>query len=180
MFHIAFTTLFLACGAPEPAPAVRAPVAATPPPAAAPKAPKKEGERTVVDVAVASPDHTTLVAAVTAAGLVNALNSPGGIYTVFAPTDAAFAKLPAGTVDALLTPEKKPDLKKILQHHAAVPIVPLAQMKDGTTLTMSDGTDVTFHVKGDEVRVGTAKILGSVNAMNGVVYVVDEVILPGT
>lgn len=131
-----------------------------------------------MDVAIASPDHKTLVTAVQAAGLVNALASPGGIYTVFAPTDAAFAKLPAGTVDELLKPEKKGDLKAVLQHHAAVPIVPRSDMKDGEHLTMADGTDVTFHGSGDDLRVENAHILAQVTAVNGVVYVIDEVLVP--
>lgn len=139
---------------------------------------KSDAEKNVVDVAIGSPDHKTLVAAVTAADLVPALSSPGGIYTVFAPTDAAFAALPAGTVDELLKPENKARLKLILQHHAAVPILNVADMKDGQTLTMSDGTAVTFHVTDGQVRVDNAHILGSVQAVNGVVHVVDAVILP--
>lgn len=139
---------------------------------------KSDAEKNVVDVAVGSPDHKTLVAAVTAADLVPALSSPGGIYTVFAPTDAAFAALPAGTVDELLKPENKGKLKLILQHHAAVPILNVADMKDGQTLTMSDGKSVTFHVQDGQVTVDGAKILGSVPAVNGVVHVVDAVILP--
>ncbi len=140
--------------------------------------PKTDAEKTVLDIALGSPDHSTLVAAVSAAGLADALGSPGGIYTVFAPTTAAFEKLPVGTVEGLLKPEKKGDLKKIIQHHAAVPIVPMAQMQDGGTLTMADGTKVTFKREGDKVTVEGANILGTVNAVNGVVYVVDSVILP--
>lgn len=170
--------LLVGCGSPEPAPA---PVAKAPPaaaPAPAPARPKSDAEKTVADVAAASPDHTTLVAALSQAGLVPALASPGGIYTVFAPTNAAFEKLPPGTVEGLLKPEAADDLKRILKHHAAVPIVTLAEMKDGGTLMMSDGTAVTFKRDGDTVTVDGAKILGSVNAVNGVVYVVDRVILP--
>lgn len=178
---VPLAVLAAACGSPEaptPSPAKPAAAAHAPAPPPAPAAPKKPEDYTVVDVAVASPDHKTLVTAVQAAGLVNALNSPGGIYTVFAPTDAAFAKLPPGTVDELLKPEKKGDLKKILQHHAAVPIVPLEGLKDRQTLTMSDGSDVTFHVNGKDVQVGDAHILGTANAVNGVVYVIDAVLLP--
>lgn len=183
MYRSLFPLVLLAaaCGsttAPPPAPTPRAATAVAPAPPPPPAPPKKPEDYTVVDVAVNSPDHKTLVTAVQAAGLVNALNSPGGIYTVFAPTDAAFAKLPAGTVDELLKPEKQSDLKKILQHHAAVPIVPLDGIKDGQTLTMADGTDVTFHVNGKEVMVGDAHILGTANAVNGVVYVIDAVLLP--
>lgn len=178
---LAFLT---ACGGDTEAPAPTTGAAKAPPvsapapaPAAAPK-PKSDAEKTVADVAVGSPDHTTLVTALQAAGLVAALNSPGGIYTVFAPTNAAFDKLPPGTVEGLLVPEKKADLKKILQHHAAVPILLTKDMKDGETMTMSDGTKVTFHVKDGKVMVNDANIIGSVNAVNGVVHVVDGVLLP--
>jgi uncharacterized surface protein with fasciclin (FAS1) repeats len=140
--------------------------------------PKSDAEKTVLDVAVGSPDHTTLVAAVQAAGLVDALASPGGIYTVFAPTNAAFDKLPPGTVEDLLKPENKASLRKIIQHHAAVPVVPLASMQEGQVLSMSDGTKVTLHRVGEKVSVEGANILGTVNAVNGVVYVVDAVVLP--
>lgn len=152
------------------------PTVAPPPPA--PAKPKSDAEKTVLDIAVGSPDHTTLTAAVKAAGLVDALNSPGGIYTVFAPTDAAFKELPAGTVEGLLVPEKKQDLKLILQHHAMVPIVEKKDMKDGMVLNMSDGKTITLHVTGDTIKADDATILGEVHGVNGVVYVVDKVILP--
>lgn len=177
---IVLAALLAGCGSPESTPAP-APVAKATPdatPAPAPAKPKSDAEKTVADVAAGSPDHTTLVAALSQAGLVPALASPGGIYTVFAPTNAAFEKLPPGTVEGLLKPESAADLKRILKHHAAVPIVPLAEMKDGATLTMSDGTPVTFKREADTVTVDGAKILGTVNAVNGVVYVVDSVILP--
>ena len=176
---IAFVLCTLvACGSGSAPPASTAPAVVSAPKVAPPARPKKDSEKTVVDVAVGSPDHTTLVTAVQAAGLAPALSSPGGIYTIFAPTNAAFEKLPAGTVEGLLKPEKKGDLKSILQHHAAVPILQLADVKDGQKLTMADGKEVTFHVSGKDVMVENAHILGSVNAVNGIVYVVDEVLLP--
>jgi uncharacterized surface protein with fasciclin (FAS1) repeats len=144
----------------------------------APAVPKKDSEKMVVDVAIGSPDHTTLVAAVKQADLVEVLASPGGVYTVFAPTNEAFAKLPAGTVDGLMKPEKKADLKLIIQHHAGVPIVQTKDMKDGQTMAMSDGTKVTFHVKDGKVMVDNANIIATIQAANGVVHVVDAVLLP--
>ncbi len=164
-------------------PATDAPAGPAPSPgvtarAAPPKAARKPGQNMVLDVALGSPDHTTLVTAVAAAGLADALGSPGGVYTVFAPTNAAFAALPAGTVEGLLQPEKKADLKAIIQHHAAVPILPLSSFKDGDTLTMADGKKVTFQRNGDVLTVDGANILGTVQATNGVVYVVDQVLLP--
>ncbi|MEQ1569808.1 MAG: fasciclin domain-containing protein [Myxococcota bacterium] len=174
---------WIGCGtpAPEVAPpatpvAAAAPRAVRPPPSAD-KAPE---DRTVADIAVASPDHGTLVAALTAAGLVDALASPGGVYTVFAPTDAAFAKLPAGTVDGLLEPASKPQLQKVLKHHALVPVMLPKDLTDGQVLSMSDGTKVTVHVDGEKVKVGDANVLGSVQGMNGIVYVIDAVLLPPT
>ncbi len=146
--------------------------------AAATPSPKKEADRTVADVAAASKDHTTLVAALSAAGLVDSLASPGGVYTVFAPTNAAFEKLPPGTVDGLLKPEKMSELKAVLQHHACVPILKLSDIKDGQTQAMADGTRVTFHVDGAKVKVDDATIVATVPAMNGVVYVVDTVLIP--
>jgi len=144
----------------------------------APRAPRPDNQKTVVDVALGSKDHTTLVAALKAADLVESLDSPGGVYTVFAPTNAAFDKLPAGTVDGLLKPEKKADLKNILQHHAGVPIMQLKDMKDGQTMGMADGTKVTFHVKDGKYMVNDANIVASVPAMNGIVHVIDGVLLP--
>lgn len=169
----------LAGCSPQEAPpaAVVAPVAA-PKPAPAPAKPKADHEKTVLDVALGSPDHTTLVAAVKAAGADAALASPGGIYTVFAPTNAAFEKLPPGTVEGLLKPEKQADLKKIVKHHAAVPILETKDMKDGQTMSMSDGSSVTFHVKDGKVMVDDANIVASIKAVNGVVHVVDAVVLP--
>lgn len=174
--------LLLACDNPAAAPAssASAPGSSGAPVAAAPPRVARTGaDKTVVDVALGSKDHTTLVAALSAAGLVESLDSPGGVYTVFAPTNAAFEKLPAGTVEGLLKPEKKADLKAVLQHHAAVPILKLSDIKDGQTLAMADGTQVTFAVSGDKVTVDGANIVATVPAMNGVVYVVDKVLVPG-
>lgn len=144
----------------------------------APRPARADNEKTVVDVAVGSKDHTTLVAALKAADLVESLDSPGGVYTIFAPTNAAFDKLPKGTVEGLLKPEKKADLKNILQHHAGVPIMQLKDMKDGQTMGMADGTKVTFHVKDGKYMVNDANIVASVPAMNGIVHVIDGVLLP--
>lgn len=148
------------------------------PQATQPAAPKADSEKTVVDVAVGSKDHTTLVSALKAADLVESLASPGGVYTVFAPTNAAFDKLPKGTLDDLMKPDHVKDLKNILQHHAGVPIVETKDMKDGQTMAMADGTKVTFHVKDGKVSVDGANIVASIKCMNGVVHVVDAVVLP--
>lgn len=138
----------------------------------------KTNAKTIVDVASGSADHTTLVAALKAADLVYVLASPGGVYTVFAPTNAAFDKLPKGTVDNLLKPENKGELKRILQHHAAVPSMQLSDFKDGQQLAMSDGTKVTFHVKDGKVMVNDANIVASITASNGIIHVIDAVLVP--
>jgi uncharacterized surface protein with fasciclin (FAS1) repeats len=158
------------------------PAAETPakvePAAAAAVEPHAKAGNTVVDVAVGSKDHTTLVAALKAADLVVSLASPGGVYTVFAPTNGAFDKLPKGTVEDLLKPEKKGALTAILKHHAAVPALQLKDMRDGESLSMADGKKVTFHVKDGKVMIGDATIVATIQASNGVVHVVDGVILP--
>lgn len=134
-------------------------------------------EKDVVKVAIASPDHTTLVTAVKAAGLVTSLSNAGP-FTVFAPVNAAFDALPAGTVDDLLKPENKSKLETILQHHVMTSSLATDFFQDGQTMGMVDGTYVTFSVNGDVVSIDGAKILGSVKASNGWVHVIDKVILP--
>lgn len=134
-------------------------------------------EKDVVKVAIGSPDHTTLVAAVKAADLVNSLSNAGP-FTVFAPTNAAFNKLPKGTVEDLLKPENKSKLENILQHHVMTSALAADFFQDGQSMGMVDGTNVTFTVKGNDVFVDGNKILGSVKASNGWVHVIDTVILP--
>lgn len=111
--------------------------------------------------------------------LLDVVGSPGGAYTVFAPTDAAFDKLPKGTVEGLSKPEKKGDLRAILQHHVCVPVKQVSYLHDGETLSMADGTKVTIHVKDGKVKVDDANVIATVQASNGVVHVVDAVVLPG-
>ena len=176
MRFVAILVFLVGCGSEGAAPPPALASVAAPP--ARPQRVKSPEEKTVLDVALESPDHTTLVAAVKATDLVSALASPGGIYTVFAPTNAAFAELPAGTLDELLKPERKADLKAIVRHHAMVPVIEQSAMTDGQVLEMSDGTSVTVHVADGVIHIGEASILGEVRARNGVVYVVDKVLLP--
>lgn len=153
----------------------------------APMYPSKD----IVDNAVNSNDHTTLVAAVKAAGLVDTLKSPGP-FTVFAPTNTAFSHLPPGTVDTLLKPENKPMLTKVLTYH----VVPgridahmlAEQIRAGggkaTLKTVSGGT-LTAGMRGKDVVVWDAKggeavvTISDVYQSNGVIHVVDKVLLPG-
>ncbi|MBX7041278.1 MAG: fasciclin domain-containing protein [Ignavibacteria bacterium] len=131
----------------------------------------------IVKVAVGSKDHSTLVTALQAADLVNSLANAGP-FTVFAPVNAAFEKLPAGTVDDLLKPENKSKLSKILQHHVAVGVYNKDMLTDGRVLGMVDGANATVSNKGGEISLDGAKVLATVTASNGIVYVVDSVVLP--
>lgn len=134
-------------------------------------------QNTVVKIAAQSPDHTTLVAAVQAAGLVDVLANSGP-YTVFAPTNAAFEKLPAGTVDNLLKPENLGQLQAILRHHVTTSVYEIGELKDGEVLGMADGTSATISRKGEDVFFGDAKILGSARGSNGIVLIIDAVVPP--
>lgn len=131
----------------------------------------------VVKIAVGSADHTTLVAALKAAELVDVLSNAGP-FTVFAPTNAAFDKLPAGTLDNLLKPENKSRLADILQHHVAVAVYNIDMLQDGQIINMVDGTNVKFSKKDGSVFIEKGKITASIKASNGIVHIIDEVVLP--
>lgn len=131
----------------------------------------------VVRVAVGSPDHTTLVAALKAAEYVDALSNAGP-FTVFAPTDAAFAKLPAGTVENLVKPENKATLQNILEYHVYVGAIREDYVQDGMKLNQVNLENVTLNKKDGKITVNGANVLGVVKASNGVVYVIDAVLLP--
>lgn len=131
----------------------------------------------VLQIAISSPDHTTLVAAVQAAELENSLVNAGPLM-VFAPTNAAFDALPAGTVDDLLKPENKEKLATILKHHVTAGNYDKEFIKKFKKLGQADDTNAAVEVKGDDVFVGGAKIVASIKAGNGIVHVVDKVILP--
>ena len=131
----------------------------------------------VLQIAIGSPDHTTLVAAVQAANLENALVNAGPLM-VFAPTNEAFDALPEGTVENLLKPENKDALANILKYHVTPGNYSKDFLKKFKKLGQANDQDVMIVVEGDEVLVGGAKILGSVKAGNGIVHVVDKVMLP--
>lgn len=133
--------------------------------------------KSVVDIAVGSPDHTTLVAAVKAAGLVETL-SGAGPFTIFAPTNAAFAKLPAGTVESLLRPENKAKLVAILTYHVVPAKVLAADVKSGEAPTVN-GKKLTLTADSMGVKVNQANVVATdLVGSNGVIHVVDTVILP--
>lgn len=131
----------------------------------------------IVDTAVAAGDFTTLVAAVQAAGLVDTLKGEGP-FTVFAPTDAAFAALPEGTVDTLLKPENKDQLVSILTYHVVPGAVMSSDLTEGMTAATVQGANVTFTLDGgakvNDANITTANIATS----NGVIHVIDTVIMP--
>ncbi len=136
-----------------------------------------QSQKDVVKVAVASKDHTTLVAAVKAAEYVDVLSNSGP-FTVFAPTNAAFDKLPAGTVEGLLKPEKKKDLRNILEYHVTTSSLKEKMLKDGMVIGMVNGGKVTVSIKDGKIKINDANVLGIVPASNGMVYVLDGVLLP--
>jgi len=135
-------------------------------------------QKNVVQVAIGSKDHTTLVKAVQAAGLVDVLSNTGP-FTVFAPTNDAFAKLPAGTVEGLLKPEKKDDLADILQYHVSVGVYKAENLQDGQTIGQVSGGNITITKKDGNIIVnGTAKVIASIPTSNGIIHVIDGVLLP--
>ena len=154
--------------------------------AASTEAPERQGQAFIEDdgsapnilqIAIGSPDHTTLVAAVQAAELENALVNAGPLM-VFAPTNEAFAALPEGTVDDLLKPENKEKLAFILKHHVTPGNYSKDFLKKFKKLGQASNDYVTVEVKGEDVYIGGAKIIASIPAGNGIVHVVDKVILP--
>ena len=135
-------------------------------------------QKDVVKVAVGSKDHTTLVAALKQADLVTALANAGP-FTVFAPTNAAFDALPKGTLDDLMKPEKKEDLRNILQYHVTLASQKAESFQDGQTLGMVNGDNITVSVKDGQVTLNNkVHIVASVPASNGIVHIIDGVLLP--
>ena len=136
-----------------------------------------QSAKNILQIAISSKDHTTLTAAVQAADLEDVLVNAGPL-TVFAPTNAAFDALPEGTVEDLLKPENKATLARIIKFHASPGKYMGDMFKDGMQLFQASGHYVKVEVDGDVIKVNGAKILGTVEASNGVVHVVDAVMLP--
>lgn len=136
--------------------------------------------KNIVKIAIGSADHTTLVTALKQAELVDVLANPGP-FTVFAPTNAAFDKLPKGTLDELMKPEKKPDLQNILQYHVTTSALKANYFTDGQTIGMVNGDNINVSVKdGKIVLNNSATIVASVQASNGMVHIINGVLLPPT
>jgi uncharacterized surface protein with fasciclin (FAS1) repeats len=136
-----------------------------------------ESQKDVVKVAVGSKDHTTLVTALKAAEYVDVLSNAGP-FTVFAPTNAAFDKLPAGTVEGLLKPEKKADLRNILEYHVYVGVLKPEMLQDGQTFGQANGDNIKIEVKDGKITVNGASVIASIPASNGIIHVIDAVLLP--
>jgi uncharacterized surface protein with fasciclin (FAS1) repeats len=138
-----------------------------------------EATPNVLQIAMGSKDHSTLVVAVQAAQLENVLVNAGPLM-VFAPTNEAFAALPEGTVENLLKPENKDALANILKYHVTPGNYSKDFLKKFKKLGQANNGYVQIEVKGDDVYVGGAKIIASIKAGNGIVHVVDKVMLPPT
>ncbi len=134
-------------------------------------------QQDVVHIAVNSPDHTTLVTALKTAEYVDVLSNAGP-FTVFAPTNAAFDKLPAGTVEGLLKPESKDALRNILEYHVYVGVLTESMLQDGMTLNQVNLDNVKIGKKDGKLTVNGANVLGSARGSNGIVYIIDAVLLP--
>ena len=135
------------------------------------------GSADIVDTAVQAGDFNTLAAALTAAGLVDTLKG-GGPFTVFAPTDAAFAALPAGTLEELLKPESKDTLTAILTYHVVPGKVMSTDLSDGMMAGTVQGNDLQVML-GENVMIGNAKVINAdIETSNGVIHVIDKVLLP--
>jgi uncharacterized surface protein with fasciclin (FAS1) repeats len=139
---------------------------------------KAKAPADIVDTAVAAGSFNTLATALKAAGLVETLKGPGP-FTVFAPTDEAFAKLPAGTLESLLKPENKAKLAGILTYHVVAGKVMAADVVALTSAKTVNGQSVTVAVDGGKVKVDGANVVKTdIAASNGVIHVIDAVILP--
>lgn len=137
-----------------------------------------ESAKNIVQVASGSADHSTLVAAVKAGELVDVLSNAGP-FTVFAPVNAAFDKLPAGTVDNLLKPESKEALVNILEYHVAVAVYKAENLNDGQIIGQVNGDNIKISKKDGKIMVNDkATIVASIPTSNGIIHVIDEVLLP--
>jgi uncharacterized surface protein with fasciclin (FAS1) repeats len=137
-----------------------------------------DSRKDIVKVAISSKDHTTLVSALKKADLVTALANAGP-FTAFAPTNDAFNKLPAGTLDELMKDAKKDDLRNILQYHVTLSALQPESLQDGQSLSMVNGDNLTVHVTNGKIALNNGvNVLTTIPASNGIIYVVDGLLLP--
>ncbi|HEU5148362.1 MAG TPA: fasciclin domain-containing protein [Chryseosolibacter sp.] len=171
---IVVTSMLLSCG--KAVPEQAAPV--TPPVHAGQSAVQDdESQKNVVQTAARSDDHKTLVVALKAADYVDALSNAGP-FTVFAPTDAAFGLLPEGTVESLVKAENKLKLQDILEYHVYVGVIRESMIHGSLTLNQVNGKNVIVTRTGNDIEVNGAKVVATIPASNGIVYVIDRVLLP--
>ena len=138
----------------------------------------KTGDKDIVDTAVSAGQFKTLATAISAAGLAETLKGPGP-FTVFAPTDAAFAKLPAGTVENLLKPENKAQLTAILTYHVVPGAAMAADVVKLDEAKTVNGKMVSVHASGGAVMVNNAQVVtADIAASNGIIHVIDSVLVP--
>jgi len=170
--------LALGCGQQREAPAPPAE-----PPSAQQEAPQHRSNlpplhpNNIVSIALGSEDHTTLVTALKAADYVTSVAASGPL-TVFAPTNEAFAKLPAGTVEGLLEPDKADQLREILKYHVTTSSLSANSLRDGQSLGMANGAKATIHKDGETLSINDATVIASVTASNGTLHIIDTVLLP--
>jgi uncharacterized surface protein with fasciclin (FAS1) repeats len=131
----------------------------------------------IVSIALGSKDHSTLVAALKAADYVGAVAASGPL-TVFAPTNAAFDALPAGTLDSLLEPANADQLREVLKYHVTTSTLRAETFQDGQSIGMANGVRTTIQREGDAVSINGAHIVASIPASNGILHVIDAVLLP--
>lgn len=134
-------------------------------------------QKDIVKIAVGSADHTTLVAALKQAEYVDDISNAGP-FTVFAPTNTAFSEVPKETLDNLMQDENRAALQNILEYHVAVGVYRQDYLNDGQTIGMANGQNVTMHINGDKLMVNEANVIATIPASNGLIYVVDGVLLP--
>ncbi len=169
------TLLVFACG--QPTATTESPASASLPAGGQSNVKDDVSQQDVVRIAVSSPDHTTLVTALKTAEYVDVLSNAGP-FTVFAPTNAAFDKLPAGTVEGLLKPESKDALRNILEYHVYVGVLTETMLQDGMKLNQVNLDNITITKKDGKIAVNGANVLGSARGSNGIVYIIDSVLLP--
>lgn len=136
-----------------------------------------ESQKNIIQTALASPHHKTLVAALKAAEYMDALSNAGP-FTVFAPTDEAFASLPEGTLQELTKPENKLKLQNILEYHVYVGVIRESMVQGEMNLNQVNGKNVMFSKNGNQLQVNGANVLATIQTSNGIIYVVDKVLLP--
>ena len=136
-----------------------------------------ESKKTIVQTALGSPQHKTLVAALKSAEYVDVLSNAGP-FTVFAPTDEAFGKLPAGTVEDLVKPENKLKLQNILEYHVYVGVIRESMVQESMSLNQVNGKNVSLTKKDGKLQVNGANVTAAIETSNGIIYVIDTVLIP--